>query len=66
MMTIVVLARGLCNRRSAGCGPCVMRRPAIPLSDAAFVSQGEVLSGGDGERPALLAGLKRLNPPAQQ
>ncbi|MBA3571764.1 MAG: hypothetical protein H0W34_07295 [Pyrinomonadaceae bacterium] len=44
----------------------LMRRPAIPLSGAAFVRPGDLLSGADGESPALLAASKRLNPPAQK
>ena len=66
MMMIVILARGLANRSAPAALLLLMRRPAIPLSDVAFVRQGELLSGGDRESLALLAGLKRLNPPAQK
>jgi hypothetical protein len=67
MMMIVILARNLGNRSVPAAAVLVlMRRPAILLSGAAFVSQAELLSGGDGECLALLAGLKRLNPPAQK
>ncbi len=63
---IVILARSLGNRSAPAALLVLMRRPAIPLSGAAFVRPGELLSGADGESPALLAGLKRLNPPAQK
>ena len=66
MIMIVLLARGLRNRSAPAALLVLMRRPAIPLSDAAFVGQGELLSGGDPECPVLPAGLPRLNPAAQQ
>lgn len=66
MMMIVLLARGLCNRSAPAAVPVLMRRPAIPMSAAAFVRQGELLSGSDPESPALLAGWQRLNPAAQK
>ena len=69
MIMIVILARGLGNRSTPAALLVLMRRPATALSGAAslrrFVNHGELLSGADGESPALLAGLKRLNPPAQ-
>ncbi len=64
MMMIVLLARGLCNRSAPAAVLVLMRRPAISLSGAAFVSQGALLSGADRESLALLAAWQRLNPPA--
>jgi hypothetical protein len=66
MMMMVILARGLGNRSAPAAVLVLMRCPAIPLSGAAFVRPGELLSGADRESPALLAASKRLNPPAQK
>lgn len=59
---IVILARSLCNRSAhAAAVLLLMRRPAIPPSGVAFVSQGELLSGGDAECRALANALNRPN-----
>jgi hypothetical protein len=63
---IIVRARRFCNRSVPAAVLLLMRRPAISLSGAAFVSSGELPSGSDRESLALLARLMRLNPPAQQ
>jgi hypothetical protein len=66
MMMIVILVRGLSNRSTPAAILVLMRRPAIPLSGAAFVRQGALLSGCDRESLALLAGFQPLIPPAQK
>jgi hypothetical protein len=59
MIMIVILTRGLCNRSAPAAVLLLMRRPAILLSGAAFVSQGKLLSSADGECRALPTDLNR-------
>ena len=78
MILIMRLARGLGNRSAPAAllllrRRLLMRRPAIPLSVAAFVrlfiKEGKLLtllSGAARDSRALLAHLQPLNPAAQK